>query len=56
MIRAFLELFLGCFILYIYKYKYICCNGGPKLIGRQKQKLCRLVFGWQSTGYKEVLF
>lgn len=32
----------------------MCCDGGPKSIGRQKQKLCQLVFGWQSTGYKEV--
>lgn len=32
----------------------MCRDGGPKSIGRQKQKLCHLVFGWQSTGYKEV--
>lgn len=31
----------------------MCCDGGPKSLGRQKQKLCHLVFGWQSTGYKK---
>lgn len=35
-------------------YTICCLDGGPKSIGRQKQKLCHFVFGWQSTGYEEV--